>query len=374
MNDLHEAAILSCSYLTSNIVSKLNDKSVVYFDPLLILRLRWRNIRGDCSCPISWFPEFVSLFDNDCIKFLMWELNEEKPEKIERRSQILAKLGITTNFNKIPSILHHLLMFENPKKTVVDALIPVLMNCPIEKVALPEKVNISILFQISSILWSKSVMNHPEVLKILREKPPIEISQSLLMCCNLNSFNFVCFPIGFYALVFNSNELIGEKPEILISVTNSIDDIEKGENIDLPFEFPKYAKISMICYLIRKGIQLDHFFNSDIEFDSICLFFFICFKKFDAAVELLNLNENVMPFLLSNFSDGTSFVGPNVWIPSLIEFAFYCAANGIRFESQKWIQFISMVYDADWPQFITDDQSNFALIRDYMTDLGIEKC
>lgn len=364
INDLHEAAIQSCSYLSSK---KINSNlKAVYFDPLLNLRLRWRNIRGDHLGTISWLPEFISLVDNDVVKFLKWELNENKPQNLERRSVILAKLGITTNFSKIPIILHHLLMAETPEKTVVDALIPILNNCPAEKVSLPEKVNISILFRINSILWSKSVMNHPEILKILRENPSVEISQSLLMSCDLNSLNFICFPIGFYALIVNCNELVGQKPEILDSISALINRIESGNQFDVPFDLPKYAKISLIAFLARKKFDLSLFFTCDDEFASICIFFMICFKRFNDAVNLLNQNDRIIQFLMSNFIDGLAFVGQNQWMNSLIEFAIFCAENDVFYEPKSWSRFISLIFKEEWPQYIVENQSNFCVLNNYM--------
>lgn len=209
-------------------------------------------------------------------------------------------------------------------------------------------------------------MSHPTVLKILREKPPVSFSQSLLMSSRLNSLNFVCFPIGFYALIFNCDELIGEKPEILESISNIIQSFETGNQFDVPTEFPKYAKISLVAFFAKKNFDLSLFYDSDDEFASICVFFLICFKKFNESVDLLSKNMNVISFLLSNFIDGLAFVGPGRWIPSLIEFAIYCSANNVFFETKSWIEFISMVFKEEWPQYIVDDQCNFVVFSEYL--------
>lgn len=369
LNDLHEAAVIGCSYLTAS--QKNLNRKAVYFDPLLILRLRWRCLRGDFAGNLPWLPEFSSLIDDDTVKFLIWECNEVGPEKVEKRRQILAKLGLMTNFKKVPKILHHLLSMESPSKYVVEGLIPVLLNCPIEKVSLSEKVNISVLFQISSILWSKPVMTNPCVLGVLRDKPPVSVSQALLMSFNSNSYNFVCFPIGFYALIVNSNELVGEKPPILICLSEIIQCLQKVELFEIPENLPKYAKISLVAFLARRNFPLNRFFDHDGEFASYCIFFSICLKKFDQAVLLLKSNVSIVSCLLDGFDDGYPFVGAGCWKNSLIEFAIYCAASQVAFDSPDWASFVSLIYKANWPSNVCNDQSNFVLFSGYMKMLGI---
>ncbi|OHT00377.1 hypothetical protein TRFO_32964 [Tritrichomonas foetus] len=383
LTGLHEAAIQSCESLTTNPTPL--DQSI-YFNPLLILRLRWRQLRGDSTGVSAWLPEFAALVDNDPLTFLKWESLQNEPKNIIKRSQILAKLGITTTFELIPLILKEILMLENPSEAVVEALLPILANCPLNKVVLPENPNISILFKIEKIIWCKTVMTHNTVTKILREGPPLFVSQTLLMNFSSNE-DFEKFPIGFFALLFNSNELIGNKPTILEKSTliinqqlnlqnNSCNTDFDEENQDFEIKrLPRYAKISIMAILSKKRISMPNFFESDNECARFFLFFSVCNKEFDNVHTYLKTNPDLINFLRSNVPEEAAFVGSNMWINSLIEFVFYSATYLFAFDNEhdnnEWKAFINIVRQSEWPSSISDDNTNLVVFNNYLKFLRI---
>lgn len=354
--NLHEAAIISCEYLTSD------QNYETYFDPLLILRLRWRYLRGDSSSTICWNPEFVSLADNNIFYFMKWEATSTNPNSINKRMRILSLLGIVSSFSKVPMLIRELLSIEHPSSCFIETIVPFLKHCSLEKVVLPEKINLNTLFQIDTILWSDSVMNHPQVLELLRNNPDVSISQSLLISNGTTTQNFEKHPIGFYALLVNAEKLIGEKPPILDHIEQLLENIDY---CNINNEIPYYAILSMVAYLSQRNRNLHRLFGVNQSFSKACVFFSTCEHKFDQLTRFLQSNPTTLKVLTNGIPECIPFVGNNCWQPSLIDFCFYCITNQIYFDFPDWIHFVSQIKDASWPQSYFENNSKLVLFNEY---------
>ena len=378
IRSLLEAAIHSCFYLTTNTNEK-DDK--IFIHPLLILRYRWRALRGGViGAKIAWFPEFLSLVNNDIMLFLKWELAESKPNEHIKRSQIFANLCITTTHELIPLIFKELLSNKSLSSVVIEILIPIISNCPIEKIILPENPNLEILFKMKTNLWCSPIMNHPKVIKVLSGTPPLAFSQSLLIC-NPTIADFEKYPCGFYSLMYNYNHIIGLKPPLLEKIQfffqKDLSHIEFFKILD----FPRFAKASLAS-LMSKKMNYDFFLKylnqniDDKEFSELCLFFTICNSQFSYALKFLKKKNYLISSLRSSFLEDSLFTSERDWYNSLINFAFFCASKRIIFlepvANQNWKIYISFIKQLKFPQRILENNYQLMEFTEYLKVLNIE--
>lgn len=384
---LHKAAIQTCNYLTVNAASSFSspkphgnqltihlrdsnddNQSTVGFDKRILMRLRWRTLRGDSSSNLSFLPEFIQLCDSDERLFVRWESQMPKPDKIVQRSQILAKLGITTNKELISSLINELLRIKAPlDKTFLQIVIPIFSNnCDVSSLKIPENPNLNVLFRFN-ILWCSSVMCHLKVIERLRN-PSIEMSASLFRClvsspffCNDNNEKinsdheklFSIFPLGFSALLANSasfsdtsvdmcylnheNDFFSKypKPPKLILAEQILNQTKVP-----PTNMPRYFVISVVFESAKKSPQhiewLANHCKGDELWISICFFFAVVFNHYEIAVNLLSSFEFLFNYLRKSVNEENLFVGKGKLKDGLIQFSLFCNKNEISFDHKEW--------------------------------------
>lgn len=376
-----------CTLSFSN--SNLN-QTVTTFDYKLLLRLRWRTLRDDTSCILSFLPEFVQMCESDEKTFLRWESGCSYPTGT-KRNQILMKLGLLNDHEIIPSLFFELMKVEDG---VDDSFIEILNptfsnNIDLKMVKIPERPNISVLFRFN-FLWCTAVLCHPKICEILRN-PTVEISLSLLrsllsstVICDFHNNNeviipdftqndeqnnkyfdqlFTTFPLAFSAILSNSSSFnssqcnskylkqdlafiskfkkpsqILQAEQILNGIKKPLKNMQRYLVISVSFEFAKRKNL----------LHLADIANNDQLWIFFCFFFSITFSMFDVSVTLLKKFTFLFDYLHKGVSEENLFAGPRKWTKGLIQFSKHCSDNNISFDDRKeWILFNNLTQNND---------------------------
>jgi hypothetical protein len=233
---------------------------------------------------------------------------------------------------------------------------------------IPECPNLTLLFQLDK-LWCPQILNHPKVIEALRN-PPFAAAQSLLTSLrNHENYDelFTDFPHAFAAMLFHFVDLVGPKPRCLCDAQLFLTD-RSYATLLIP---PHFAIVSIAFVAVKTGkkdvLELMDAVKND-EWSRYCLFFTICLKQYQSAIEILKRHGFLFGFLKENVKEELLFAGPRKWADSLIEFAIFCAHTDVSFaEHVEWRAFLEVVRIADWPDALQLDSENFRLFERYQT-------
>jgi hypothetical protein len=380
LTGLHKSAIVSGSFLklgraarpkpergsmTLELVdaNMRDNRAIVVIDRLIVLRLRWRVLRDDSVEPICWFPEFLQLCESDPILFFRWELAQSAGSDAPA---ILARLGITTDFQLLPKILvEYLLVNNEPSHSISATLIPLFSRIPLDQVKIPERVNMKLLFRLDC-LWCTGILHHHKVIEFLRN-PPVYASQQLLSCLPFDADVatlqrlFTVSPHAFSAMLCNFSDLIGGKPRSLVEAHQLLE----KQLRDLP-DCPSFVRLAVAFVIVTKHediIELAHWLRH-AEWCQWLLFFVICFGQYHIAIELIEMHPSLIQFLGQKIPEEFLFVGAGKWADSLVIFAVNSLHRNLSFSrSPDWKAFLSRVKAADWPDELALNQLNFSLLE-----------
>jgi hypothetical protein len=326
--------------------------------------LRWRILRQDSLDGVCWLPEFLRLCESDPVLFLRWEMRQkcgsDEPEQ-------LSRLGITASFHTLPQLLYEFLLSQSePSRQLSLTLVPFFARISFELVKIPEYPNLILLFQLDELWWPQ-ILNHPKVIEALRN-PPFAAAQSLLTSLrNHDDYEklFTDFPHAFAAMLFHFVDLTGPKPRCLCDAQLFLTD---GHSPTMPIP-PHFAIVSIVFVAIKTGkkdvLELINAVKTD-EWCRYCLFFTICFKQYQNAIEILKSHRFLFRFLKESVQEELLFAGPRKWADSLIEFTIFCADTDVSFaENIEWRAFLEVVRIADWPDTLQLDNENFRLLERY---------
>jgi hypothetical protein len=355
-----EKGLLSLELVDSEMET---NRVVVVLDRLIILRLRWRVLRDDSLDKIVWTPEFLWLCDSDPILFLRWELGQSA---VSETPAILARLGIVTNFQILPKLLCEFLVTKSkPSSAIMGVLIQLLSRTPPAQIKLPERTNMNLLFQLEC-LWCTSVLNDYKVIEFLHD-PPLFAAQQLLSCLPRNADCehihdlFTAFPHAFAAMLYHLLDLYGEKPQRLVDA-GQIFERKLCETTDCP----RFIKMAVAFVASKTNRNLVDFavWLKEREWVECFLFFAICTKQYEQAVQIINSDLRLINFFEQHVPEEMVFVGAGKWTDSLIRFAVYCLHQTVSFaQAREWKRFLTRVKYADWPDGLALNQVNLMLLE-----------
>jgi hypothetical protein len=365
---LHRAALTSALFLRLGGPKPLKTSShlelapppcatgVVTMDRVVILRLRWRILRGDSGDETCFLPEFLQLCESDPVLFLRWEC-----QSAESSAQRLARLGIAGNSAMMPQFLAELLRSDRmPAESLVEAMAPLLSRIPPSLVGVPEAPNLELLFRLDC-LWCRPVMFNPRVVESLRDAS-VGVSQALLRALPIADdveALFMQFPHAFAAMLANFPQLLGDRQRALCDAHQTF--VGRSR---IYRDAPRFTVVAVVAMVAKRGEDLLQFAETMDGFDWVkyCLFFAICHGKFEAAVQILGKWNGLFPFLREGVEEEVTFLEHTTWTEARIRFAFYCARNEVDFaEREEWKSFLNAVRIADWPDALTIDSQNFRI-------------
>ena len=403
LKGLHAAAIQTCSNLKVILPSKQKhrtkvqslqfqyiddteseDENRVTLDRIMILRFRWRVIRGDSFSTIPFLPEFIELCDSDKSLFLKWESFYSDPNH-EDRIRIFQKLGIFSNqedLKEASELLFQILQISTPKPSFIQAF-TICYNDSYHTslikpyIKMSEQIKLETLLNFN-FLWCQPIMNNPKIYECLRN-PTKLITLSLFRALRETEYViyhnrpkdynrrlddiFQNFPLGFSALLSNSSEIeYVEQDEKPVSLFNA----EKIVSFDSPptprmkdfivvsvnFElFKQYEKDQKSTKPLKDNVlfKLCSSANELLDQSDAQRWIFYCFsfivsnKCYDMAIEFLTRYDFLFEKLKSKVPEENLFLGHGKWSKGLFSLSNYCKRNNINFSANAlWNDFIAI--------------------------------
>ena len=368
LSTLHDAAIASSNLIklteTPYVIepSRMNPNaslpSVASLDRIVMLRYRWRSLRGDAIGFVSSLPEYQKLITDDPMQFLEWELNEPLP--IER-SDIIKKL----NIRPTSEALFLLLKAKKPNSFCLSSLVPLFSG--FHDVMVPAEPNIKVIMDMGpTLLWNEKVLNNPFYHKSLR-KCKIDFAKILLQYLPQNyEYFFDKYPSIFACIISNIPPIVVDITQPYYNILNDGAICSSGLFSEASAEtFPKSFIYAVSFILFRSKLS----FPENIEWKEAELFFSILNKEYDRAFKILNVYTDLCYLLLKGCPYEGILCDKGEFLFNLVHFAVHCSQLDIFIDSELWIQFINQVLLVTWPDEITTDSELLVIYHNYIDNI-----
>jgi len=363
LETFHEASKTSSDSFECTKYDMYNNENSVFFDPRIILRLRWRALRGDTHSTTPFINDFVGKVADDPTLFLNWESLEPNPANF---SQTMEKIGLLKNNEIDIGLLPTLLSMNSDRRLFVVKSLQHIASKSKYIVKIGPQTNMEYLFFLPSINESEILFN-PFVLRYLRSLPKLP-SEYFARFSSGNDYRefFSTHPLIYSIILrevienrtsFSKNGLVEEGKLILIS--NGFKTNER---------FVAFG-VTFVAYMKKMDFVNTFADNSPILMIS-CLFFALCAGFYRDCVQIVQRNPDIIDFLLSNVPEDGIFCEKGVWVQSLISFALFCSKESISIHNTaKWLKFLQRVGEENWGNKKMSDHDTILQFSSYMIKL-----
>ncbi|EAY16379.1 hypothetical protein TVAG_359880 [Trichomonas vaginalis G3] len=348
---LHDSSIATADYIKLRETRFINDGdpiSLAVMDKEIVLRYRWRYLRGDAMTFVYGLPEHAELCEDDEELFLKWELQEKNANM--NREEIIEKLGIKNTEKNFEIILST----KEIEETALRALIPLFRDVKIS--SLPTFVNIKSA-SCFPLIWNVNILKMESFQQELR-KFPIETAKSFI--------KFV--PDGYEAIVEQFPTIIACVCVNEIQTTYEVFD-KASLSIRRSYDFSNESfpfVLAVVCTMFMKEQDLNPFEYNFENWKKAFVFFSIMRKQYNKAIQILEKDINICAVLLRNECEQLHFCNRGSWAINTVKFILYCASIDFYIDSPVWRHLIDCCRYVPWPQEMADDDCVFATFETYV--------
>ena len=359
LNTIHAAGLHSASQIVLR--GKPIPHKGICIDSYLILRLRWRTMRGDIEADnLSTNQVYQNLVADDIYLFMKWEMTSKS---IPMSPKSLSGLNVITGQRCFDAV-NGMIKQTNEDYSLFRVFLSTVQigTMPSNLLVLPEKPNI-VFLSASPFAWESKVLFHPYVCQRLKNPTP-EVSLNLLYLMNRDRSTMLLatFPHAFAAIMINYNPMLNIPVPDLIKTARSILD----GDLTLVKPVRKNLAYAVVSVLSRQGINLFGFMQrrQEQEWGEACLIFSVCNNCFDDAISIVfSRAEQSIDVLRKKIAYEELFFARGTWIMQRKKFAIYCAQKGIVING-SWVDFLLLVRSEG-----LEDPSDESLLTTYIAHI-----